>query len=190
MVGIARALMHPQPPAIKRFQGMSATRLKKIPAISIRIGKDHDGAVNLVARFLQKAHAAGEHGLIVSLKIVRMQEKPDTPTGLVADGKPLRFAISLGKQNSAAISALRLHNQPSFAIAERLIGKAFEPENLAIKRLRPVVIIHDKRDERHTAVLSKGHQPASVSTFFLPRLRMARLTMPISAPPETKASTK
>ncbi|MNX70556.1 hypothetical protein D3C86_1018180 [compost metagenome] len=119
-----------------------------------------------------------------------MQEKPDTPARLVANGKPLLLAIRLGKQQGAALGPLRLHHQPPFAVAKRLIGKAFEPENVAIKRLRPAVVIHDKRDERDAAVFSKGHQPASVSTFFLPRLRMALFTMPISAPPETKASTK
>ena len=115
MVGIARALMHLQPLAIKRFQGASAAWLKKIPVISIRVRKDRDGAINLMARFFQKAHAARKHRLVVTTEIVGMQEKPDTAAGLVADGKTLRFAIHLGKQEGTAIGPLRLHHQPAFA---------------------------------------------------------------------------
>ncbi len=190
MFAIARALMHPQPLAIKRFQGPSTARLKKVPAISVRVGKDRDRTINLMARLFQKANAARNHGFIVAGKIVGIQEKSDTAAGLVADGKPLLFAIRLGEQQGATLGALRLDHKPPFAVVKRLIGEALEAENIAIKRLCPIIVIDDKRNQRDAAVFRKGHQPTSVSAVFLPRLRTALLTMPISAPPETKASTK
>ena len=126
MIGIARALMHPQPLAIKRFQGLSAARLQKIPTISIGIDKDRNGTVNLMARLFHKAHAAGKHRLIIAMEIVGMQEKSDTAAGLVADGKALLFTIGLGEQKGATVSAPRLDHQPPFAVVQWLIGEALE----------------------------------------------------------------
>ena len=100
----------------------------QIPGVAVRIRKDGDGAVNLMARCLQKADAGKQHGRMIANEIVGLEEEADPAPGLIADCGALFIVCGLGKKQGCAIAARRLDDNPALVFRLQLVLQACKAE--------------------------------------------------------------
>ena len=86
--------------------------MDQIPAIAPNIHPNRNNAIRFMAWGLFKTATCGQNPRLIAGKIVGLQEQPDAPARLVANGIDLRGAIGAGQDKA---DAARTDRDPAFA---------------------------------------------------------------------------
>ena len=79
-----------------------ALRFDQVPEVSIKVAKDGNDPIRLMARVLRKDHARTNHRGVARGKIASLEEERDTTAGLVANARDLFRANGASKKQPGA----------------------------------------------------------------------------------------
>jgi len=126
-------------------QGLGV-ELKEVPAVSIEIREYGYGAVRFVPRLLLEDNALCLHAMVVTPKIIGVQEEKDAASGLIPDVSSLLGCSGLGEKDACFVGSWRCDQKPTLAVGERSVFYEFESERFGVEGECFIVVANEECD--------------------------------------------
>jgi hypothetical protein len=136
--------------------GGRAIQFNKVEEIAIKVFKNRNHTVAFKAGRPAERNSAGQHGGMVTPKIIGLDKECNASAGLVSDSGTLSPVFRFRKQDPCARIAGRDH-QPALFAAKISIFHQQEPKSVEIKRLGLVIVTDNdsQEPERETHLLRR-----------------------------------
>ena len=123
----------------------SRARFNQVPSVAPRISPDRDAPIGFVAWDLLKDGTRRDKPRLICRKVIGVQEKPDPPTALRADGVALRQICWLCQHQATSTSA-RLHHDPAFVALGKILAQ--RPAQPFAEKADGVIIVWNNQGDR------------------------------------------
>src|SRR6187402_812227 len=121
-------------------------RLDKVPAVTVKVVEDDDGAIGLVSGFFTEMNAVLAHARVVAGKVIRLQEEKDATPALPAHVRALFVGGRSRQEQSRAVRAARCHSDPALAVTHVGVFDQVEAEGPGKKGDGLVVVVNQEGD--------------------------------------------
>ncbi|ARU00311.1 hypothetical protein LOKVESSMR4R_00982 [Yoonia vestfoldensis] len=133
--------------------------MDQVPPIAERISEDGNMAIGCVARRAYEAETACLHLCVIFVEIIRLQEQPDAPAALVADGGALPFIDCAGQQERG-LCAFRGDPQPTLGAAKIGVFQQIKAQRPRKERDGAVIVGDKTRNKRQVLWHENGLSPS------------------------------